>query len=161
MIGTATLCRILRGAREDRCLLREKWEAGTVLSGREQLRLARTLIEIRPASIERGGRRVPCEPRFDLRPKDRRRLVEALLEEGISDGEILAVVPKLTKRTFQRLKASATTRESPPANGLVERRFATFRGDPLGRPQMAYRDASSGANVEAEQCFLALVRGTA
>jgi len=154
---SATLKRLLAGARADRCLLREKWEAGAVLSGREQLRLARALVEIRPASIERNGRRVPCEPRFELRPKDRRRLVEALLEEEVRDAEILAVVPDLSRRTFNRIRANALPAKTPPVNGFAEPRFRTFRNDPVGRPQMAFRDATSGANAEAERRFCELV----
>lgn len=156
-----TLDRLLRTARDGRCLLREKWQEGADLPGRDQLQLAKALLAIKPATVERHGHRAPCEPSFQLRPKDRRRLTEALLRDGVCDGEVLAVVPDLTRRTFERIRSDVRTRESEPANGSVERRFATKRDAPVCSPWEAYLDATTGADLEAEQRFRELVGGVA
>jgi hypothetical protein len=161
MSGSATLARLLRGAREDRCLLREKWTQGAELAGREQLRLARELAKITPAKVERHGRRVPCEARFELRPKDRRRLVEALLADGVSDGEILATVPGLTARTFRRIRSNTLPSKTGSANGFPERRIRPKRENAVDGPWTAFLDATSGADAAAERRFRELVGGTA
>ena len=154
------LTRIVELARDERCLLQNRWEEGAVLSGRDQLKLARELAKIKPARIEKHGWRVPCEPTFELRPKDRRRLTEALLIDGRKDGEILSVVPGLTRRTFDRVKAGLGLAKTPPANGSTPGRFETKRSDPVGRPEMAYLDATSGGNVEAARRFRELTNTT-
>lgn len=157
--STATLDRLLRNARAERCLLRDRWEEAAALAGRQQLRLAEALAEIKPATITRGHR-VPCESRFELRPKDRRRLVEALLdEEGVSDREIVATVPGLSLRTFRRIRSATQLGESPPANRSSKRRKRPKRDALVGTHRRAYLDATSGANAAAERRFWALVGG--
>lgn len=145
---------LLRRARESRCLLHDLWDEGSDLSGREQLALANGLAAVKPASIEKNGRRIPCEPVFELRPKERRRLVEALLVENVGERQILAVVPGLLPRTFRHIK---TTRKqpakSPSADGFPERQFREKQNALVPRPWTAYRDATSGANLEAEEAF--------
>ena len=149
---------LLRRAREERCLLPHYWEEGADLLGREQLKLAKGLAQIKPAKVERRGRQVPCEPVFELRPKDRRRLVEALLADGVGEKQILATVPGLSARTFREVRDSDTLpAKTPPANGSSKRRIWQKRKDPVGRPWMAYRDATSGLNQEAEKAFVACV----
>ena len=153
-----TLERIIATAREERCLLRNRWDEGAGLSGREQLKLFRALTNVKPARIVKGGRRLPCEAAFELRPKDRRRLVEALLEEKVAEKQILAVVPNLTTRTLERIKANTELAKTPPANGLPERRITTKRKEAVGHPQRAYLDATSGADVAAARRFRELVK---
>lgn len=158
---SATLERLLRDARAGRCLLREKWEEGAVLDGRGQLRLVRELAKIKPATVERHGHRVPCEAKFQLKPKDRRRLVEALLGDGMRDGEIQAAVPGLTRRTFERIKRDMGPGETGAANRSSKRRISTKRDARVVRPQTAFLDATSGSNAEAAERFRALVEGPA
>ena len=146
-------------AKEDRCLLRDKWDEGLTLSGRDQLRLARVLLKVKPATIEKHGRRVPCEPRFELKAKDRRRLVGALLEDGARDGEILSTVPGLTRRTFDRIKADTATAKTGGHNRFRKRCFETKLSVPVVRPQTAFLDASSGGDSEAEKRFRELTGG--
>lgn len=153
------LTRILNYANEERCLLRNRWEEGASLNGKEQLRLAKALAAIKPARIKKGGRTIPCEARFELRPKDRRRVTEALLMDGLPDGEILFIVPRLTQRTFDRIKADLGLDKKTARRRIAERRFQTKRTEAVGRPWMAYLDATSGADREAERCFHATVRG--
>lgn len=148
---------VIRSAKAGRCLLREKWDLAEGLSGRDQLKLVRVLIKIKPVTVERGGRRVPCEPRFELRPKDRRRLTAALIADRVPDGQILAVVPGLSRRTFNRIKADVRLTKSAPADGLPERQFRTKRIVPAGYPGPAYLDATSGANREAAIRFRELL----
>jgi hypothetical protein len=153
-----TLDRLLQNAREGRCLLREYWIEGATLPGREQLRLAKDLAKIKPATVERYGRRVSCEARFELRPKDRRRLVEALLAEGVPDKRIVAIVPGLSPRTFSRIRSNTGTAKSCPSNGSVEPRIRPKRNALVGPVGL---DASDGGDAEAEARFRALVGGLA
>ena len=161
MKGSETLRRLIRDARAGRCLLREKWEEGSTLSGREQLQLARELATVKPATVERHGHRIPCELAFELRPKDRRRLVGALLADGAKDGEILAGVPGLSRRTFDRLKSNAGPREPGTANGSSKRRISPKREARVVPPQTAFLDATSGVDAEAAERFRALTGGAA
>lgn len=159
MAGSAELKRLVDGARRDRCLLADKWLEGAVLSGRDQLALAKVLLEVKPVQVERDGRRVPCEPAFTLAAKDRRRLVQTLLADGASDGEILACVPGLTKRTYERIKRDAATPGTGSANGSSKGRFTTKSDPLLGTPGYAFFDATSGANPDAHRRLLAALAG--
>jgi hypothetical protein len=150
---------LLAIALAERCGLRGRWDEGSDLGGREQLALARGLFKVKPARIEKNGRRVPCEPEFELRPKDRRRLVEALVRDEMPDKQILSAVPKLTARTLERIKADTQLEKSPPANGFPERRISTKRSPPVVAPWTAYLDATSGSDKKARAKFWALVRG--
>jgi hypothetical protein len=58
------LARIIANAREERCLLRDRWDEADGLPGRDQLTLMETLMSVKPATITKGGRLIPCEPRF-------------------------------------------------------------------------------------------------
>jgi len=156
---TPELRRLIDTAKNGRCLLRDKWEEGAALSGREQLKLAKALLGIAPAKVERSGRLVPCEAAFELRPKDRRRLVVALIADGSSDGEILACVPGLAKRTFQRIKADMEPADSGSAEGSGKRRITPKRAGDVGTPGFASFDATSGANPEAHRRLLAALAG--
>jgi hypothetical protein len=134
----SALDQLLRNARAERCQLRHFWDLGEHLPGREQPKLAQALARIVPATVEREGRRVRCESRFELRPKDRRRLVLAMLTDGASRSEILSSVPGLSERTLRHIASQSATQssnghpESPPTNGIPERRFRQKRDDPVG-----------------------------
>lgn len=105
---------LLRHARKERCLLRDCWEReAPALSGRMQSRLARGLAEIKPVRICRNGTRVPCEPEFKLRPKERRQIAWVMLLEGSSPEEILAVVPGLSKQVLRSLRKQAAYPPKP------------------------------------------------
>lgn len=134
MNAPATKRELLIRGKEERAGLRRIWEQGGHLPGREQLDLAQELARIAPVTVERAGRRVRCEPRFKVQAKDRRRLVLALLADGATRGEILAVVPGLSERTFRRIAAESSSEgpNSPPANGFPERRFRPKRDAPVG-----------------------------
>jgi len=159
MAGSAELTRLVDTARKDRCLLADKWLEGAVLSGRDQLALAKVLLAVKPVLVERDGRRVPCEPAFTLAAKDRRRLVVALIADGASNGEILACVPGLTKRTYERIKRDTETPEIGSANGSSKGRFTTKSDPQVGTPWYAFFDATSGANPEAHRRLLAALAG--
>jgi len=142
-------------AREERCLLRDYWERGADLAGREQLRLAEALAAIAPATAPRNGHRVRCESRFELRPKDRRRIAEALFTDGESAARVALAVPGISRRTAYRLARQRPI--SPPRNPHEQAGQSAKTSDPGTSPQVRDLDATSGANLEAEIAFRQLV----
>jgi hypothetical protein len=127
------LDQILRNARAERCQLRHFWELGDHLSGREQAKLAHGLARIVPTTVDQeDGPRRRCEPPFELRPKDRRRLVLAMLVDGASRSEILSSVSGLSGGP------SATSHLSP--------QLSPARDIPNHPPQTAFQSGVFGKN---------------
>ena len=60
-----------------------------------------------------------------------------MIIDGASRSEILASVPGLSERTFRHIASQSATQsrnghpESPPANGIAERRFRQKGKDPV------------------------------
>jgi hypothetical protein len=173
------LDQLLRNARAERCQLRHFWDLGEHLPGREQAKLAQALARIVPANVEReDGPRRRCEPPFELRPKDRRRLVLAMRADGATRSEILVSVPGLSERTFRHIATQSRNGlpDSPATNRIPERRFRQKRRDPVGGTngelrrlnreyrQLADRLVDSGFNREIrrqlDQVFAERTRAT-
>lgn len=154
-----TVATLIMRAREERCLLRDYWERGAGLRGREQVKLAKALLEIKPPSHRSNGYWVPVSEPFQLRPKDRRRIVEELLLDGEDPHRLHLLLGgiEVSESTLRRIVAEHCK------TGLRRRLNKPSSAPKLARPvhrrRCAYLDATSGANLEAEIAFRRLIGG--
>lgn len=162
---------ILRRAREHRALFREFWDEGRHLSGEDQARLARGLAGIKPVMItDSGGHRRRADEAFRLKRADKQRIATALIGEDARNEDI-AELAQMSVRAVQNLRGRLSAAESPES-GPTDGSNKPSRGAGSGGPattmpggqnpprealRLAYLDATSGANLEAERAFFKVV----